>query len=98
MARFDVYQYGGKGYVLDVQSDITAGLNTRIVVPLLPLTHAPKPAKQLNPIFEIGGVEHSMVTQYLASIKLNELKGMVVNLGRHHDAIKDAMDMLFEGY
>lgn len=97
MARFDVYQYGGKGYVLDVQSGMTAGLNTRIVVPLLPLEHAPKPAEKLNPIFEIGGVQHSMVTQYLASIKLNELKGVMVNLGHHRDAIKGAMDMLFDG-
>jgi len=39
-----------------------------------------------------------MVTQYLASIKLNELKSVVVNLGHHHNAIKGAMDRLFEVY
>ena len=47
MARFDVYaRPAGAGYVLDVQADILNGLNTRIVVPLLPLSEAPIPAKR----------------------------------------------------
>ncbi|MBS1183360.1 MAG: plasmid maintenance protein CcdB, partial [Proteobacteria bacterium] len=37
MARFDVFPNpGGSGYLLDVQADLLDGLNTRIVVPLLP--------------------------------------------------------------
>lgn len=37
MARFDVYLTSSSGYLLDVQADLLAGLNTRVVVPLLPL-------------------------------------------------------------
>jgi len=37
MARFDTFvNDGGKGRLLDVQSDLLGGLNTRVVVPLLP--------------------------------------------------------------
>jgi toxin CcdB len=57
MARFDVYRNaGGTGYLLDVQSDLLRGFNTRVVVPLLPLTEFPKPAKRLNPVFEVEGI------------------------------------------
>ena len=47
--------------------------NTRVVVPLLPLEDAPKPAATLNPLFDIDGVEHVMVTQYMAA-SISELK------------------------
>ena len=56
MARFDVYaNRGGLGFLLDVQADLIARLNTRMVVPLLPLDAAPTPATRLNPIFEVLG-------------------------------------------
>ena len=41
----------GPGYLMDVQADMLNRLNTRVVVPLLPLSEAPKPAKVLNPQF-----------------------------------------------
>ncbi|WP_438887671.1 CcdB family protein, partial [Bacillus cereus group sp. BC232] len=54
MARFDIFDNeGGGGYLLDVQSDLLGGLNTRVVVPLLPQSSAPPPAQRLNPVFSI---------------------------------------------
>lgn len=56
MGRFTIYSNpGGVGYLLDVQADMLSHLNTRIVVPLLPLSAAPKPATTLNPQFVIAG-------------------------------------------
>ena len=50
MARFHVYVNAeGGGYLLDVQANLLNHLNTCVVVPLLPLDTAPKPAKVLNP-------------------------------------------------
>ncbi len=58
MARFDVYPYqGGQGLLLDVQADLLEHLNTRVVVPLLPMDLTPKPARRLNPVFEINGMK-----------------------------------------
>nr|WP_084591089.1 CcdB family protein [Desulfonatronovibrio magnus] len=38
MSRFDVYpNTGGYGSLLDVQADLLSHLNTRVVVPLLPV-------------------------------------------------------------
>lgn len=41
MARFDVYASpDSAGYLLDVQADLLESLNTRIVVPLMPVSAA----------------------------------------------------------
>ena len=67
MARFDVFPNpDSKGFLLDVQADLLDGLNTRVVVPLIPIQSAPMPAKRLNPVFEIEAEPHVMVTQFMA--------------------------------
>lgn len=54
MAKYDVYKASGfQGYLLDIQCDLLAGLNTRVVVPLMSIQSAPIPAERLNPIFTI---------------------------------------------
>nr|CRY94167.1 hypothetical protein [uncultured prokaryote] len=99
MARFDVYaRPGGAGYVLDVQADILNGLNTRIVVPLLPLSEAPMPAKRLNPVFEIEAEPHVMVTQFLAAVPRTLLRSPVANLGEQDSEIMAALDMVLVGF
>lgn len=73
MARFDVYLTSSSGYLLDVQADLLAGLNTRVVVPLLPLDNAPKAAKHLNPIFDINNQAYLMATQFIIAIRWPQL-------------------------
>ena len=69
MARFDVYaNFGGEGFPLDVHADLIRKLNTRVVVPLIPLDVAPAPADRLNPMFEVQNVKISMVTQFIAAV------------------------------
>jgi toxin CcdB len=99
MARFDVYANKAVGgYLLDVQADLLSGLNTRMVVPLLPLKAAPKPAAQLNPAFEINGTAVSMVTQFMAAIPEAELKRHVASLDQHRETILAAIDFLHQGW
>ena len=96
MARFDIHPLG-TGYVLDVQADLPDDLNTRVVVPLIPLGEAPKPAERLNPVFDVDGVPHAMVSQFLAAVPVSELKEPVGSLARHSFAIRAAVDMVFDG-
>jgi len=99
VARFSVYQNpGGEGYLIDVQADLMAHLNTRLVVPLVPRSKAPKPARTLNPLFTLEDVEHVMLTQYAAAIPLNELKRDVINLASRRDDIVAALDLLLQGF
>ena len=96
MKRFDVYKSNTRnGYLLDVQSDILSGLNTRVVVPLMLISESPKPAERLNPIFEINNQTTTMATQFIAAIPESELRHPIINLNNHHQEITEALDMLF---
>lgn len=99
MARFRVYANSeGEGYLLDVQADLLSHFNTRIVVPLLPLNSAPTPAGTLNPVFDIEGAAHSMVTQFMAAVPEKLLKTSVSNVENRRDEITAALDLLFQGF
>lgn len=99
MAKHYVYQSpSGSGYVLDVQSDLLSDLNTRIVVPLLLESEAPKAAKRLNPVFVIAGEPHVMMTQFMAAIPQSSLTNPVTNLSEHFADITSALDMVFQGF
>lgn len=99
MPRFDVYVSPSEvGYVLDLQADILEGLNTRIVVPLLPLAEAPVPAGRLNPVFNIEGAPHVMVTQFMAAVPHAYLSSPVTNLSARDTEIGNALDMVFVGF
>jgi toxin CcdB len=83
---------------MDVQAKLLDHLATRVVVPLVPEPDAPKPIKELNPIFDVDGVSHVMLTQALASIPARELKRAVTSLDSEHDQVTRALDVLLLGY
>ena len=99
MARFSIFPNpSGSGYLIDVQANALSHFNTRIMIPLLPMAEAPKPAKILNIEFEIEGETYSMVTQYMAAFPAKELKGEVFNAQNRHDEIVAAVDLLLQGF
>ena len=99
MAKYDVHAGVQPGtLLLDVQSDLLGGLNTRVVVPLIPQGQAPVPARFLNPVFEVEGAPHVMVTQFLAAVPAGVLRDPVANLTPRADEVTRALDMLFQGF
>lgn len=99
MARFEVYASpSGSGYLLDVQADVLDSLNTRIVVPLLPVSQAPVPAKRLNPVFDIGLEPHVMVTQFMAAVPRALLRSPLTSLADQDSHIMAALDMALVGF
>ncbi|MDO6757988.1 CcdB family protein [Phaeobacter inhibens] len=98
MARFDVHTSpDSTGYLLDVQADLLESLNTRIVVPLMPLYVAPAPAKGLNPIFDIRSGRYVMVTQFLSAVPASLLKTPVLNLASCDRDVMQALDLALMG-
>lgn len=99
MAKYDVYPNpGGGGFLLDVQADLLDGLNTRVVVPLMPLQTAPLPAKRLNPVFHLEQQPYVMVTQFISAVPVSVLKSPVANFGSKFSEITVAIDMLMQGF
>ncbi|SLN76311.1 CcdB family protein [Ruegeria meonggei] len=99
MPKYDVFPNpSGDGFLLDVQTDLLSDLNTRVVVPLLPKTKAPKPATRLNPVFEINGEHVVMATHFLAAVPVGILKSQVCDLKDEFEQITVAVDMLMQGF
>ena len=97
MARYDVYRLQGT-HLLDVQTDLIDQLQSRAVVPLLPVSETPPSIRRLHPVFEVGGEKLVMATQLIGAVSNTQLAEPVDNLGRHHDEIVAALDMLFHGF
>ncbi|MGH1369525.1 MAG: CcdB family protein [Maritimibacter sp.] len=98
MARADVYRLAdGSGLVLDVQSELLDPFNTRVVVPLMKRTTAPRPARGLNPVFLLGDEEYILVSQFLSAVPVAALGVPIGSLAAHQDQITRALDMVFQG-
>lgn len=99
MARFSVYRNpDATGFLLDVQANILDHLNTRVVVPLMPLSIAPTPAKGLNPVFNVTGEPMVMVTQFMAAVPTSLLKFPESSLELSRNEITAALDFLLQGF
>ena len=99
MAKFDVHLLrDGSTLVVDCQADLLCDLKTRLVVPLIPIREAPKPAARLNPVFQIDGEAYAMATQAAATIPVAELQSRVATLVEHDITIGNALDMLISGF
>ena len=97
MAQFDVHTLSKGRLAIDCQSDLLSHLESRLVVPLVPKGVAPRPARRLNPIFDIGGVEHVMLTRFAGAIDRRQLGEIVTSLADRSFEITDALDVLISG-
>ena len=105
MARFDVFRNSGSHaddvpYLLDVQSELLSGLDTRVVIPLrrcdrFPVSQIPQ---RLTPVFNIDGIVCMLETPKLAAVPQRLLKQSVCSLTGEQTAITDALDFLFQGF
>lgn len=99
MARYDVYVApDGSGLLLDVQTDLLDGFDTRLVAPLIKASAALQRIKRLHPVFEIGGESYVMATQLLVAAPQSVLGEAKANLADRHDEIIAALDMIIHGF
>lgn len=105
MARFDVYSNPGSHakttpYLLDVQSDLLDGLDSRLVIPLRSLKHFPKVtlSSRLTPVLTIEGDDFLLETPKMGAVPQRILKSPVTSLSLEQDRIIAALDFLFQGY
>jgi toxin CcdB len=105
VARFEVFRNSGRHaenapFLLDVQSDLLEGLDTRVVIPLRRRDRFP--AQQipvrLMPTFNVEGIACFMETPKLAAVPTRILKTPVASLADQQMIITDALDFLFQGY
>lgn len=105
MARFDVHANPGSHatttpYLLDVQSDLLDGLDTRMVVPLRRLEAFPKVrlSTRLTPVLTVHGEALLLETPKMGAVPQRILKTPVTSLAGEQAQITAALDFLFQGY
>lgn len=99
MARFDVYPGEGSDLLLlDIQNGALDHLDTRVVVPLMPVKSSPPAIRRLYPVFTIEGRPMLMATPLMSAIRARQLKTPITNLADHRDEIVAAVDFLQQGF
>lgn len=104
MAQYDVYaNLEGPTrdlipYFVDVQSDFLSDLETRIVMPLVPLGTRETPIRRLHPVVQIRGKAYFVVSQEIAAVPKQILSGQpVTNIADKSYEITAAVDFLVTG-
>jgi toxin CcdB len=105
MARFDVFPNPGAHasttpYLLDVQSDLLDGLDSRMVIPLRSLEHFAQvklPAR-LMPVLRVNGKDYVLETTKMGAVPKRILNMPLASLADKQDQITGALDFLFQGY
>ncbi|MDZ5649569.1 CcdB family protein [Nitrospirillum sp. BR 11828] len=99
MAQLDLYRLPRRpGFILEVQANLLIGLSTAAVVPLLPQQADLRILERLNPVFNIDGIVHVMLTQSIATVPRKELGPPVSSLNsQHYFNVINALDMLISG-
>ncbi|HIJ84861.1 MAG: CcdB-like toxin protein [Magnetococcales bacterium] len=101
MAQFDLYEYRRSGsraaFLVDVQSDLLDTLNTRVVIPLYPVTQDTFLVRTLNPTVELAGGTFFLSSAEMAAIRVSELKQLAGSLHAMRNEVIAAVDLLFTG-
>jgi toxin CcdB len=99
MSRFEYFPApADEGYLLDVQSELLEGFQTRVVIPLLPNGATPPDIPRLHPVFTIGSEEYVLATHLIATVPKELLARPQGTLALERDRITAALDMLFQGF
>jgi len=85
-------------FLLDVQTDLLNDLETRVVVPLCPISAMKgKALRTLMPVLEIEGESFVMLTPQMAGIPKSELGVPVTRVEKYRFEIIAAIDFLLTG-
>jgi len=105
MAQFSVYtnlnssskeQYP---LLLDIQNKLLDSLETRLVIPLIPLSkYASKPIKELMPIIVINSKKYIVLTPLQAGIHKKLLGNFIADMSTQRQEIISSIDFLLTGF
>jgi toxin CcdB len=105
MARFSIYENAddptkNTPFLLDVQTDLLVGLNTRVVIPFRTsdLYKHSKSAQDLMPSFVIKGKSFVLDTPRMAAVPSKHHKSEIGNLKDQQHLVMKAIDRLFHGF
>jgi toxin CcdB len=97
MAAFDVHRMPDGTMVVELQHAWHETLMTRVVAPLR-LSPPAIRIRGLTPEISLAGENHLVAIPEMAAVGRLELRPVNLSLAEHRDAIKRAVDALFDGF
>lgn len=104
MSQFSVYRNNGANkayypYIINVQSELLDGLESRVVIPLADIDLVQYELKKLTPIFMIEGRKYFLMTNLITSVPAKILRDdyFVCDALHRRNEILAAMDLLITG-
>lgn len=89
---------GAMPYVIELQANLLSDLNTRLVAPLAPAQLYRGAIARLNPVIDIGGEPHVLITHQMAALPERLLAAPpIANAEAHRYDIVAAVDFLVTG-
>ncbi|MFN4353608.1 CcdB family protein [Parvibaculum sp.] len=89
---------GAMPFVIEIQANLLTDLNTRLVAPLAPARLYRGAIPRLNPVIEIAGEPHVLITHQMAALPARLLAAPpVANAEAHSYDIIAAVDFLVTG-
>ncbi|MBY5246598.1 CcdB family protein [Klebsiella quasipneumoniae] len=104
MKQFAVYKNKSRNkqaypYFIDVQADMLAHLNTRLVMPLTQKANSNSQVKALTPVITIYQIDYIVLTTMITTTDVKNLKAEYVVMDASHlrDQLVSAIDMMILG-
>lgn len=86
-------------FIIDVQSDLIENLDGRMVIPVCSVdNYDGKLIDRLMPLIEIEEEKYVLLTYDMAGVGKSAIGDKVCSLLNQRDVIKEAIDMLFDGF
>lgn len=95
--RNDQDRTGHIPYLLDVQADLLADLETRVVIPLIQVQAFGRRASRLHPVFAVEKHRVVMATHLIAAVRRQSLGATITSLADQRDIVISAIDVLWSG-
>lgn len=102
--QFDVYKNENPTsrerfpFLVDVQADLLAELESRVVIPLAPEAgYASKVLKGLMPVLRMNGKAYVVVTALVAGVPRRALGSKFANVSEYRAELLAALDLLLTG-
>jgi toxin CcdB len=98
VAQFNIHRLGRRDRLaVDCQSDLLDHIQTRFVIPLIPIADAPPATGYLNPVVQHDGQSYMLLTQTASAVDKRDLGARVGSLESRRLEIIRAIDVLITG-
>ncbi|HFT6283117.1 TPA: CcdB family protein [Escherichia coli] len=104
MKQFSVYKNKSRNkqaypYFIDIQAEMLAHLNTRLVMPLTPKDNSNSQVKTLTPVININQVDYVVLTTMITTTDAKNLNSdnVVMDASYLRDKLVSAIDMMILG-